>query len=289
MDPSRAILPSIVSLITVAVGAPACGLLGLNGAERDHQSLDASAATPEDLGPCVSEPLRTARIDRSQPRDFGRAKTAFDRGLTLQERGEHAEALVAFKKAVGADPTFGLAHLEAALSHLYTDNAHDALLSHLSAAVVLMPRNPRAQLQYARLQRELGESRLAETHFDCAVQISPALAPAHESLARLLLTQGRVEEAEQRARAAVGLQPTETTYRVLLADILTRREQWNEAGKEVELAARQVGRSAALFRRAAQLFARAGAEQDAQRMRAMADEIDPPPAKRRLRPLRRRR
>ncbi|MEL7369546.1 MAG: hypothetical protein AAFN74_11580, partial [Myxococcota bacterium] len=77
---------------------------------------------PSDV--CFAVPLTEARIDRSQPRDFQKAKQAFDRGLRLQQDGQHPDALVEFQRALRADQTFGLAHLEAAISHMYTD--HDA-------------------------------------------------------------------------------------------------------------------------------------------------------------------
>ncbi len=263
-----------------------------DGSEPPPPSAEAAVVgrqAAKSRNPCLTAALESVEIDPRQPRNYRLAKARFDEGVALQSQGLHAEALERFQKAVGEDPTFGLAHLEAALSHLYTDNAHEALLKHLSAAIVLMPRNPRAQLQFAQLQKELGAPKLAEQHFGCAVELNPTLAPAHESLARLLLNEGRVAEAERRARVAVRLAPMKTTYRVLLADILTRRQQWTEAGAEVELAAQQVGRSAALYRRAAQLFAKGGAYTDADRLRAVADRIDPPPERRKLRPLLRRR
>lgn len=234
---------------------------------------------------CQRAAVREVRIDQDRPRDFRRAKASFDRGLAHQKAGRPAEALAEFNRAIAADATFGLAHLEAAVSHLYTDNDRDELSAHLSAAVVLLPRNPRAQLQYARFQREVGNLDLAERHLGCALALAPTHAPTHEALARLLLVQDRAADAEARARSAVALAPTKTTYRVLLADILTRRQRFMEAGVEVEQAAKQVGRSAALYRRAAGLYAQGGATTDAARLRRIADKLDPPRQRRRLRPL----
>ena len=280
--------PRVLWLAAVVITlVPACGWFDwLWSTKEAGPTRTPMAADPND--PCVAAAIKAAQIDREGPRDFREAKLAFDRGIGLQQNGRHAEALVEFRNAVAADPTFGLAYLEAAFSHLYTDNAPDALSRYLSSAVILLPKNPRAQLQFARFQREVGDAKLAERHFGCALAAAPQWATAHESLARLYLTQGRIDEAETRARSAVTLAPDETTYRVLLADVLSAREMWMEAGAEVERAAQQIGRSAALYRRAADLYARAGANGDADRLRAVADEIDPPPERRRLRPLRKR-
>ncbi|MEM7679073.1 MAG: hypothetical protein AAF449_24105, partial [Myxococcota bacterium] len=73
---------------------------------------------------CFALPITEARIDRSLPRDFQQAKRAFDRGLRLQDDGRHTEALAEFQRALDADQTFGLAHLEAAVSHMYTDTSY---------------------------------------------------------------------------------------------------------------------------------------------------------------------
>ena len=100
------------------------------------------ARVPTLTNPCLSAPMRAFAVDRSQPRDYRRARSVFDRGIALQHEGRHAEALALFNRAVTIDGTFGLAHLEAAVSHLYTDNAQDALRKHLSAAVVLLPPQP---------------------------------------------------------------------------------------------------------------------------------------------------
>ena len=273
--------------VLATTAATACGWLA--GSRPNAAPPPGQARLPQPSNPCVSAPLKTAKIPNSAARDFRQAKRAFDRGLRRQEEGRHAEALEEFQRAVTADPTFGLAHLEAAVSHMYTDNAENKMLRHLSAAVVLLPKNPRAHLRYGQFQKEHGAMDLAERHLDCALDLAPELADAHEAMARLFLQQDRTAEAERRARSAVALAPTETTYRVLLADILSRRDRFKEAGVEVEQAARQVGRSAALFRKAAALYAQGGADDEAQRMRAAADKLDPPPTPRKYRPLRRRR
>lgn len=270
----------LMSSTTACANSPAAkpGAVGID--PRGSDALD---------DPCTRSPRRWAQLDPGAPRRFSVAKPAFERGLALQQDGRHREARSAFKEAVSADPTFGLAHLEAGISHLFTDNAKGPMTTHLAAAVLLLPQNPRAHFRFAQVQQETGAPGVAEVHYRCALGLAPNYAPAHEALARLLLTRARLDDAEHHARTATALAPSEVTYRVLLAEVLTRKKRWLEAAVEVERAARQVSRSAALFRRAGDLYAEGGSDAQAARMRSQADILDPPPTRRTLRPLRRRR
>lgn len=243
---------------------------------------------PEVSAACLLHPKAQALPVPDGPRDFFAAHEAFQWGTKHADESRPQAALEAFTRALAADPGFGLAHLGKAEAHLLTDNDTAAIRAHLATALVLLPDNPRAHLAYAGASAEAGAAEAAETHWGCALELKPGLSEAHAARARFRLNAGRAAEAEVDARAALAPDPTAYRLQLLLAEALEAQDRPRPAAEAVEAAAVTVSRSAALFRRAARLYAKAGAEADAARMTARADTLDPPAPARDLRPLKKR-
>jgi tetratricopeptide (TPR) repeat protein len=206
-------------------------------------------------------------------------------GLELMKTTEHPAAAAAFARAITADPFLGLAYLEGAETHLYTDNDAQEIKRLLVRALELLPANPRAHLRFGEVLHELGDNKLAEAHWRCALELRGDLIDARRQLGALLLATGRVEEAVRELQVAAEQEPDELQTQVVLANALEASGKTLDAAKAVEGAARIAGKSAALYRRAGQLYEVAGSFVAAKRVRALADRLDPPKKERQLRPL----
>ncbi len=237
--------------------------------------------------PCLVYPTRWAKISVQGTRNAAAAQAELDRGLELAKMGDHVGALEAFDRALAADPYHALTHLATAESHLFTDNDTAVMRSHLATAVLLLPENPRAHSKLADFLAEIGESETALTHWRCALALKPSYSEARLHLARHLLALHRPAEAEEELRTIeAGL--TDVTVLALLGDALAAQGKLLEGAQAVEEAAKRAGASAALLRKAGDMYEAANSPLSARRVRAKADRIDPPPTERKMRPLKRR-
>jgi len=83
----------------------------------------------------------------------------------------------------------------------------DEGLSALREAIMLDPRNVRAQRLMARVLIEQGDGRAAGAHAAEAVALAPGDADAHDLLGVALAMQGQLDEAERRFERAVQIDP----------------------------------------------------------------------------------
>jgi tetratricopeptide (TPR) repeat protein len=112
------------------------------------------------------------------------------------QRGRHDLAIACTQQAVAANPEdprllriLGRT-LEAAGE---TDLARDAYLA--AVAVGANPRHPQPWLGLARLERARGRLAMAEQYARRALDVAPHLAEVYAELARILLQDGRVDDA----------------------------------------------------------------------------------------------
>ena len=118
------------------------------------------------------------------------------------------------------DPMHGLAQLELAKAHLYTDNDHHAMYRALGTAVQLLPTNPRAHTQYAQLAADSGASDVAIQHWRCALLLKPSLADARYAIARQYLARGKPALAEEEIRSALRSDESNAQAHVLLLSLI---------------------------------------------------------------------
>lgn len=236
---------------------------------------------------CLEHPKAIAHLPADETRSYSAAHAAYVRAEAAEAKGDMQAAREAYAEAVTADPSHGLARLALAEAHWATDNDLERIQRHLAAAVVLLPRNPRAHLRFADACAQLDLAEIARTHWSCAIELKADLPTAHAELARYALTAGKPAEATRHIRSALGSDAKNYRYHLLLADSLQAEGEARPAAHAAEQAAVLVGRSAALYRKAARLHEDANSTDDADRLNRIADEIDPPPEGRKLRPLRR--
>lgn len=238
------------------------------------------------MDPCLRTPLAESHLDPRAARDHQAAERRFRAGQAQLDAAPEA-ALRELKAAIQADPTHGFAQLAAGELGLRMGQPVSEVRAQLATAVRLLPNSARAHLAYARLQADTGALDVAERHLRCALKRRPNHPEARSQLARLLIQGGQLRVAEQEL-TAVYRRRADADSGLLLADVLYRQGKLHPAATLMaQLAQRR--QSAVLFRRAGGWYEAAGSPADARRMRAQADRIDPPPARRQYRPLRSRR
>ncbi|MGF1508789.1 MAG: tetratricopeptide repeat protein [Myxococcota bacterium] len=258
---------------------------------KDHP--DTRLVSPSrNVGPrasCLDYPRLEAKdLQTSETADPVRAETLFERGQRLLRGADYAAAREVFEAALEIDPSLALAHLGKAEAHLHTDADADAMLFHLASAITIRPDNPRAHSLLGSVLADIGERRLAEIHLECALNLRSELHETRYRLAVVQLAAGRLERAEYTLRDLLAREGPESRTHVLLGRVYEAMGRFEEAASAVERAANGAGQNPALLRRAATLYRRAGLWDRAEQLKAQADAIDPPPAQRDLRPLRRR-
>jgi len=220
-------------------------------------------------------------------RDVAVGQRWYETGVGFAKRNQHEKAINAFANALRNDPMHGLAHLEKAESHLFVDADAAVIRDHLLTAVELLPQNPRAYQRLGEAMAAVGDEDAAIRHWRTALSLRPGLVDARLQLATMLVGTGALDEAREHLEKAVRQEPKNVRARVRLGEVLETASRPGDAARQIEFAAQMVGRSAALYRRAAKLYESAGEDPQARRLRRKADEIDPPPPARDYRPLRR--
>jgi tetratricopeptide (TPR) repeat protein len=258
-------------------------LLACPAAERAAERAPPDARPPP--GPCLERPTQIA-VDDPAPKDPRAARAALERGAGLAEAGRWAEAEGAFRAALEADPGLGLAHLGVAEALAYTGGPPDARRAHLAAALVDLPRNPRAHARFGDALAATGDREGALRHLRCALDLKPSLRRARRRAAHLALEREGPEAAAE-LMAPLLAEGTETSDLLLAARVHTAAGDPGAAAQAMTSAAR-AAESAPLFRRAAALWTRAGKAGRADAAAARADALDPRPERelRELRPAR---
>jgi tetratricopeptide (TPR) repeat protein len=147
------------------------------------------------------------------PRAFsGRTEIAVAQAATLFEQLELEQAVATLQPVLAADPTAREAWILLARLKLALDQATDALDA-AERAVRLDPADPRALALASRALTVLSRHEEAVTMAYRAVIADPRNALWHDRVAWALLSADRqIADAEQAARTAIGLDPTEAHY-----------------------------------------------------------------------------
>jgi Tfp pilus assembly protein PilF len=151
---------------------------------------------------------------------------------SLEQRGDTAQAMAAYKEALRLDPSRADAGLRLAVLYDKEGKFKESLPLY-EKALAACPGTPDifCDMGYSLyLQRRFGE---AEINFRQAVALAPEHVRAHNNLGLVLAHSGRPEEAVAEFRRA-GC--TEADAQINLAFVLTLEKNWAEAGRRYEMA-----------------------------------------------------
>lgn len=232
--------------------------------------------------PCLERPRRLAAPETA-PWDTNQARDAFDRGTRLEASGEWGAAERAYAAAVELWPGFGLAHLRLAEALAYTGGSARQRVAHLSAALLDLPRNPRAHVRLADALEETDDAPGALVHLGCALALDGRLDDARRHAVRLALELEGPAAAEARLDPLLHTGPSASDW-IVASDVYAAGGNLDGAADAMQKAA-QTAKSAPLYRRAAGLWERAQNPERAEAAKDRADALDPP-ERRKMRPLR---
>jgi len=183
-------------------------------------------------------------------------------GLVYQERGQHRQAIAAFREAVRLDPGYGAPRVGLGASLLALDEVAEAK-AQLETAVKLLPREPLARVQLAqacaragnwtgaveqyRALRELSPREpeyayqlgkaylgLSEWCLRELRKVDPGSARLQQALGHNYRVQGRMSLAVGAFERAAQADRTLAEIHLALAQIYLEQKRWAEARQEIE-------------------------------------------------------
>lgn len=174
------------------------------------------------LGPLESRAAEVVELARP-PRE-GKSETAyawFQEGNQLDD-GEHDdEALMAYEKALSADPHLAAAHTNSG-NLLHRRGDLEAARARYTQALALDPEQPEARYNLANLLEDLGEQDQAIAEWTRVVTACPEFADAHYNLGTALAREGSAARARTHLSKYLALDPAgewATRARTLLTSL----------------------------------------------------------------------
>src|SRR5262249_29163328 len=166
-------------------------------------------------------------------------------GMKALEAGNYADAVVAFNKAVAADPKDYFAHFNLAMAHTFLHQDAEAIAEYrktleikprlyeaeLNGAIVMLrQKNPsdalalledaaeqkpgefRPRFYLAEADLQTGDYAKAEENYKKALALDPKSALANVGMAQALVQQGRLDDSAPYFRQAAQVQPNFRDY-----------------------------------------------------------------------------
>jgi tetratricopeptide (TPR) repeat protein len=158
------------------------------------------------LGPLETRAAQVLELQR--PRE-GRSETAyawFQQGVQLDD-GEHDDqALIAYEKALTADPNLAAAHTNSG-NLLHRRGELEAARLRYDKALALDPEQPEARYNLANLLEDMGDSDRAIAEWTRVVTACPEFADAHYNLGTALAREGSAARARVHLEKYLALDP----------------------------------------------------------------------------------
>jgi Tfp pilus assembly protein PilF len=183
-------------------------------------------------------------------------------GMKALEEGKYADAVVAFQKAIGADPKDYFAHFNLAMAHTMLHQDAEAVAEYrktleikprlyeaeLNGAIVLLrQKNPsealplledaaeqkadvfRPRYYLAEAELQTGDYSKAEENYKRALTLDAKSAGANLGMAQALVQEGRLDDATPYFRQAAQLDPNYRGYLLQLGNLYEKANQPAEA------------------------------------------------------------
>src|SRR5437879_2157818 len=139
------------------------------------------------------------------------------------------------EKAVAIAPTLAEAHAALGWVRFFAEWKFAEGLSELKRAKELSPANPTANDTLARVVVYLGKLDEAEKQARQTVELDPLAYPAQNNLARVLFFEGKLDEADAIARKAAELHPAAASSRRFQVLVAVQRGDGETALREAQL------------------------------------------------------
>jgi arylsulfatase A-like enzyme/tetratricopeptide (TPR) repeat protein len=173
------------------------------------------------------------RKDLPSPRERIGAVAQLKEGFGALQGGRYAEAAAVLQKLLQADPGMVDVWQLYADACLKLGRDEDALAA-LQSAAKLSPGNPQVLMALSDYYLATGNYAEARKHAELVGEAGPA--NPHENLARIALAEGKLDEAEKEARAALERYPSRRVPHLILGRVARDRRDYAGALDEFALA-----------------------------------------------------
>jgi superkiller protein 3 len=164
--------------------------------------------------------------ERPDPKDRIAAYEDFKRGLALRLAGRRAEAVDQLRRVVQANPDMGDAWEMLGVTFLEMDRKAEAIQA-LDHTITLEPTRPEPHLALAKVYALDGRRPLAVQHAEVAALREPG--KAYETLAQIMLDEGRLDRAAENARRSLDADPQRVMSHFVLGVIAQKAGRYDEA------------------------------------------------------------
>jgi len=145
------------------------------------------------------------------------AKIHNNMGILYEKQGQFVSAMVEYKLAISLDP--GLVTSYNNLGFLYEKQGqHNPAITNYQKSIAIDSSYSKGYENLARVYANLGKINNALIYAKKAVQVSPS-AFNHANLACLYYKNGQISVAEKEIKIAIGLEPANKTYPLILKKI----------------------------------------------------------------------
>jgi tetratricopeptide (TPR) repeat protein/arylsulfatase A-like enzyme len=167
------------------------------------------------------------RILALQPNDPG---VHMSLGSNALARGQYREAEEQFNQALALDPNFAAVYVALGNLHSRTEGIEKGL-EYYDRAIELDPgtTGPAAYNAIGTDYLSRMELDQARDAFDKALEIDPLNGDAHNGLARILIEEGKMEEAQKELEVALRFLPNDRRVLGTLAALNNKKKQYDEA------------------------------------------------------------
>ena len=198
---------------------------------QTHMTLGRASAARGDHAQALAEYRRAVEISPQY------AKAYNSMGLALEELGRDDEALSAYMKAAETDSSLASVRNNIGSFLLKRGEVAEAK-EWFEDAIALDQYTEQAHMNLAVVLAAEGDLEWAEYHLTCAVTADPEFEEAWHALGRVLEETGRLPEAAGAYTRAIAIDPTYASARHDLGVVLAMAGRYEEALRELEAARR---------------------------------------------------
>lgn len=195
----------------------------------------------------------------------------FLRGRVYSEINDADAAQQAYERVLSLVPDYGGAYLNLG-NNAFRSGQYKRALDYYEQEAVTHD-DPRVKVYIGRTYIELGRVDSARLAFEAAIAQSDSFAEAHARLAYLYQQNGDVEQGLPHARRAVEQQPDNADYRYLVASMLLRNGEAEDAAGEFRQVVSRDARQSKGYFGLGRALARLGRTEEATRYLAIADSL----------------
>ena len=214
------------------VNTPLDGITRMDAPATDfYRVLDEAGelARKGDYADALTEWRKAVELD---PQD-GRAR--YHLAFALDKQGQLDEAVGQYQKAVEFDPNNAAAYSNLAVALTREGKLADGIDAY-EKSLALDPNNALAEGNLAAALVQAGRTDEAVDHVNKALQLDPELADAHNLLGIIVARAGRLDDAVAHLEKAVAVTPDSLEFRFNLGRVLAARHSFAEAIPQFEKA-----------------------------------------------------